>query len=143
LALNKLFRLFRLISSQPHTAPRTPLTTTWPDRGGFRYPTKVKKSVTQPGFRTPPCSGCTGLPPPFSTSAPLVAQRVSASSCRVRALDVVTRNPADGPQPSKASQPSIPDPSPYVMTHSAAHRSCPGPCVPSMSLHGTRRTALN
>ena len=30
-----LFRLFRLISSQPHTAPRTPLTTTWPEVGGF------------------------------------------------------------------------------------------------------------
>ena len=26
-----LFRLFRLISSQPHTATRTPLTTTWTD----------------------------------------------------------------------------------------------------------------
>ena len=80
-------------------------------------------SVTQHGFRTPPSSGCTGLPSPFSTS-PLMAQRISACAHRAR-----RRSPRTCPPSVPGSLPSLDVVCPG---HGAYRNQCPGaaPGVP-------------
>ena len=78
-----LLRLFSLISLQSHTAARTPLTTTWNDVGGFRYPYVRHPAI--PGVVSG--NGSTGLPSPYLTTHQLRAARAPSClrvSCRSR-----------------------------------------------------------